>query len=106
AADLAVSRAGAGSVAEAWANGVPAVFLPYPYHRDEHQRLNAEPLRAAGAALAIQDRIAEAANTAEAGRAMVGLLGDESRRASMRAALRRLGPADGAERIARMLLSG
>ncbi len=104
AADLAVSRAGAGNVAEAWANGVPAIFLPYPYHRDEHQRANAMPLEKAGGAVVLTDFIDPARNAAEAGRLLVDLMRDDTRRRAMRAAFERLGPADGAERIARVLL--
>lgn len=104
AADLALSRAGAGSVAEAWANQVPAVFLPYPFHRDQHQRLNAEPLEQAGGAMIVEDRVAEDANLGGAGRVIVELMGDAEARSEMRAALVRLGPVDGAERVARLLL--
>ncbi len=104
AADLAVSRAGAGSVAEAWANAVPTLFLPYPWHRDEHQRANAAPLESAGAAVIAKDLIDPARNAPEAGRALTALLADAQRRSAMRAAYARLGPADGADRIARALL--
>lgn len=104
AADLAVSRAGAGSVAEAWANRVPVVFLPYPFHRDRHQQLNAQPLEEAGGAMVVEDRVHEQANLAEAGRVITELMGDAEARSEMREALARLGPVDGAERVARLLL--
>ncbi|MFM9995338.1 MAG: UDP-N-acetylglucosamine--N-acetylmuramyl-(pentapeptide) pyrophosphoryl-undecaprenol N-acetylglucosamine transferase [Phycisphaerales bacterium] len=102
-AELAVSRSGAGSVAEAWANAIPTVFMPYPYHRDEHQRVNARPLEEAGAAVVARDLIEPAANAGAAGAAILRLMGDAARRAAMRAAFASLDPADGAERIARAL---
>jgi UDP-N-acetylglucosamine--N-acetylmuramyl-(pentapeptide) pyrophosphoryl-undecaprenol N-acetylglucosamine transferase len=100
AADLAVSRAGAGSVAEAWANHIPTIFLPYPYHKDEHQRFNALPLEEAGGAIVVTDRIDPAANLAEAGAVLAARLADEAARWTMRRALHALGPADGAARVA------
>ena len=104
AADLAVSRAGAGSVAEAWANRVPTVFLPYPYHRDEHQRYNAEPLARAGGAVIERDRIEMEANLASVGSHLLGLLDEPTKLAAMRKALAGLGPVDGADRLASELL--
>jgi UDP-N-acetylglucosamine--N-acetylmuramyl-(pentapeptide) pyrophosphoryl-undecaprenol N-acetylglucosamine transferase len=109
AADLAVSRAGAGSVAEAWANQIPTIFLPYPYHRDQHQRYNAGPLEQAGGAIVATDLIDERANAQTnggPGEWIAKLVHDASQRDRMRAALRALGPADGATQIARALLSG
>jgi UDP-N-acetylglucosamine--N-acetylmuramyl-(pentapeptide) pyrophosphoryl-undecaprenol N-acetylglucosamine transferase len=106
AADLAVSRAGAGSVAEAWANRVPTIFMPYPYHKDQHQRFNALPLERAGAALLVADHVEPEANLREAGRALGALLADPSARNAMRAALDHLGPADGAARVGAALLAG
>jgi UDP-N-acetylglucosamine:LPS N-acetylglucosamine transferase len=107
AAELAVCRAGAGSVAEAWANGVATVFLPYPYHKDEHQRWNAEPLARAGACVLERDLVRPDANLGKAGAAIAGLVRDPAARDRMRTALRALGPASGAvaaaERVRRSL---
>lgn len=105
AADLAIGRAGAGTVAEAWASRTPTVFLPYPYHADEHQRRNAEPLAAAGGAVILSDRVDPAANLAEHRGALAGLLTDASRLTAMRDALGSLGPPDGADRVAERLLA-
>ncbi len=104
AADVAVSRAGAGSVAEAWANRMPTVFLPYPYHRDQHQRHNAEPLARAGGALIETDRIDAGANLAGTGVRILELLNTPTKRAAMHEALAALGPVDGAARLATVLL--
>lgn len=49
-ADVALCRAGAGTVAELAATGTPAVLVPYPHHADRHQAVNARPLVDAGAA--------------------------------------------------------
>jgi UDP-N-acetylglucosamine--N-acetylmuramyl-(pentapeptide) pyrophosphoryl-undecaprenol N-acetylglucosamine transferase len=48
--DLVVCRAGALTVAELSAAGVPAIFVPYPSAVDDHQTANARPMTDAGAA--------------------------------------------------------
>jgi UDP-N-acetylglucosamine--N-acetylmuramyl-(pentapeptide) pyrophosphoryl-undecaprenol N-acetylglucosamine transferase len=54
-ADLVVCRAGALTVAELCAVGLPAVFVPYPSAVDDHQTANATPMMRAGAAAIIQE---------------------------------------------------
>ena len=54
AADLMVCRAGASSVTEAAAVGVPAIFVPLPIGNGE-QALNAQPVVDAGGALLVDD---------------------------------------------------
>jgi UDP-N-acetylglucosamine--N-acetylmuramyl-(pentapeptide) pyrophosphoryl-undecaprenol N-acetylglucosamine transferase len=52
---LVVCRAGALTVAELCAAGVPALFVPYPTAVDDHQTANAKPMTTAGAAAIIQE---------------------------------------------------
>jgi UDP-N-acetylglucosamine--N-acetylmuramyl-(pentapeptide) pyrophosphoryl-undecaprenol N-acetylglucosamine transferase len=54
-ADLVVCRAGALTVAELCAAGLPALFVPYPAAVDDHQTANARPMAEAGAAEIIQE---------------------------------------------------
>ncbi len=54
-ADLVVCRAGALTVAELCAAGLPALFVPYPTAVDDHQRANARPMADAGAASIIDE---------------------------------------------------
>ncbi|HMN41434.1 MAG TPA: UDP-N-acetylglucosamine--N-acetylmuramyl-(pentapeptide) pyrophosphoryl-undecaprenol N-acetylglucosamine transferase [Phycisphaerales bacterium] len=106
AADVAVCTAGAGNIAEIWMNTVPALLLPYPHHKDEHQKYNALPLTEAGGALLGKDWIDPQRNLAHNAGLLESLLAEEPRRAALRANLEKLGPADGAARIARALLDG
>ncbi|MBC5805367.1 MAG: UDP-N-acetylglucosamine--N-acetylmuramyl-(pentapeptide) pyrophosphoryl-undecaprenol N-acetylglucosamine transferase [Candidatus Eremiobacter antarcticus] len=57
AADLAVCRSGASTLAELAAVGLPAIFVPYPHAADNHQRANADHFVDHGAALIMQDEL-------------------------------------------------
>lgn len=100
AATIAISRAGAGSVFEAWANAVPTVFMPYPYHKDEHQKLNAEPLVSAGAALLQRDWVDPIENVNQIAGPLKSLLANEERLEKMRQIMRDTRPPDGAAVVA------
>lgn len=55
AADLVLSRAGATTIAELTARGLPALLVPYPHATARHQEENARALREAGGARMIAD---------------------------------------------------
>jgi len=99
-ADLAISRAGASSCAELTACGIPSILMPYPFHKDMHQRLNAQVLAGAGAAVRVRDRKDPARNAAKLRPIVEPLLHDGDRRRSMSEAARKLGKPDAAERVA------
>ncbi|HOL30809.1 MAG TPA: UDP-N-acetylglucosamine--N-acetylmuramyl-(pentapeptide) pyrophosphoryl-undecaprenol N-acetylglucosamine transferase [Anaerohalosphaeraceae bacterium] len=100
AADVVVGRAGAVSVAEYAAAGVPAVCLPYPYHKDRHQYKNAHVLADAGAAVIVDDNISNPSQTAhDLLTVLKDLLADDAKRGQMAAAARKIGITDAAERI-------
>lgn len=50
-ANLAISRAGAGSLTELGVTGTPAILIPYPFAAEDHQAFNAAVFADAGAAL-------------------------------------------------------
>ena len=56
AADLIISRAGAGAISEITALGKASILIPYPYAADDHQRFNAEEVVNQGAGFLILDR--------------------------------------------------
>jgi UDP-N-acetylglucosamine--N-acetylmuramyl-(pentapeptide) pyrophosphoryl-undecaprenol N-acetylglucosamine transferase len=60
AADIAVSRAGASSVAELATCGLPSILVPYPHALDDDQGHNAAVLVDAGAAALVRDADATA----------------------------------------------
>ena len=100
AADLVVCRAGASSVTEAAAVGLPAVFVPLPIGNGEQEH-NARPVVDAGGGLMVTD----ADLTPEWVAATVpGLATDPGRLATMGAAASALIPRDADEKLARIVL--
>lgn len=55
AADLVVSRAGAGTIAELIRCQVPALLIPYPLAADDHQRANASYFERQGGGIALDE---------------------------------------------------
>ena len=100
AADLVVCRAGANSVTEAAAVGLPAVFVPLPIGNGE-QVLNARPVVQAGGALIVDD--AEL-TTAWVVANVPALAADADRLATMGAAAATVIPRDADEKLARIVL--
>lgn len=99
-ADLVVCRAGAMTVAEVTAAGIPAIYVPLP-HGNGEQALNAKPVVDAGGATLIYD----ADLTAEGLATQVNaILGDPEIHDSMIDAARRSGLGHAAEAIASRIL--
>lgn len=55
-ADLAICRSGAGTVAEQMHHAVPALFFPFPYATDDHQRRNAEVVEKLGGGVCLNEK--------------------------------------------------
>ena len=83
AAHLVVGRSGAVSVAEYAAAGVPSICIPYPYHKDRHQYLNAGKLVEAGAAVIVDDLADPAERAEQLWHELEALMKDEERRLEM-----------------------
>ncbi|HVE98382.1 MAG TPA: undecaprenyldiphospho-muramoylpentapeptide beta-N-acetylglucosaminyltransferase [Mycobacteriales bacterium] len=99
AADLMVCRAGAMTVAEVTAVGLPAVFVPLP-HGNGEQRLNAADVVAAGGAVEVADAELDAAWLRGN---VLPLLADSDRLDAMSRAARAAGHRDAADRVAAMI---
>ncbi|MHB8147860.1 MAG: UDP-N-acetylglucosamine--N-acetylmuramyl-(pentapeptide) pyrophosphoryl-undecaprenol N-acetylglucosamine transferase, partial [Vulcanimicrobiaceae bacterium] len=56
AADLVLARAGASTLGELMAVGLPSILVPYPHAAGDHQARNADVFAAAGAAIVTSDR--------------------------------------------------
>lgn len=105
AADLVVCRAGASTLAELTAVGRPAVLLPYPYHKDQHQRRNAEMLSTAGAARIVTDTTHADETAGRLGPILVDLLSSPEGLGVMASTALRMGVPDAADRVADELFS-
>jgi UDP-N-acetylglucosamine--N-acetylmuramyl-(pentapeptide) pyrophosphoryl-undecaprenol N-acetylglucosamine transferase len=79
-ADLVIARAGATTIAEVAACGVPAVLVPYPYATGRHQEANARALQRSGGATVLLDDELDGPVLAER---IEALLGDATALATM-----------------------
>jgi UDP-N-acetylglucosamine--N-acetylmuramyl-(pentapeptide) pyrophosphoryl-undecaprenol N-acetylglucosamine transferase len=102
AADLAVCRAGAMTIAELAICSLPAILIPFPYATDDHQTANAKSLCDVGAASMIRDSELNAS-------VLLGeinrILESSNLLDNMRASMSRLAKPDAAQRIAEIALN-
>jgi UDP-N-acetylglucosamine--N-acetylmuramyl-(pentapeptide) pyrophosphoryl-undecaprenol N-acetylglucosamine transferase len=97
-AKIAISRAGALSLSELLVNGIPTIFIPFPYAIDDHQTYNAQWAQRAGAALLVPEQELERVQ------AVLGdLLINKDLRLKMSEAGRNLIPTDAAQKIAKRI---
>jgi UDP-N-acetylglucosamine--N-acetylmuramyl-(pentapeptide) pyrophosphoryl-undecaprenol N-acetylglucosamine transferase len=103
-ADLALSRSGASSCAELTACGIPSILMPYPFHRDLHQRANAKALADGGAAVLMDDEKDRKRNAEKLKPILESLLQDVTLREKMSESARKLGHPDAAEAVAKVVM--
>lgn len=102
AADLALVRAGAMTMAEVAVRALPAVIIPFPYAIYDHQERNARVPERQGAAVVIREKALTPEGLEET---IAGLLDHPGRLAEMARKMKELGRPDAAERIARGVLA-
>ncbi len=99
AADFAVARAGASTVSEFAAVGLPAVYVPYPVGNGE-QELNVANLASAGGGVVVKDSLFTADYVKDV---LIPLLSSTKRMKQMSAAAKNAGTADGTERLYKLV---
>jgi UDP-N-acetylglucosamine--N-acetylmuramyl-(pentapeptide) pyrophosphoryl-undecaprenol N-acetylglucosamine transferase len=105
ASDLVIGRSGAVSVAEYAAAAVPSICMPYPYHRDTHQYLNAGKLVEVGAAVIVDDVGDDTDRQGWLWEELEPLLKDDKSLAQMKESCKLVAKPDAARKIAESLLS-
>ncbi len=102
AADVAITRAGALTVAELALVGLAAVLVPLPGAPGDHQTLNARALADSGGGIVVADRDV---SSGELDALVTPLLDDDGIRSAMESAARALGHGDAAHAAARVVLN-
>ncbi|MBS4198867.1 undecaprenyldiphospho-muramoylpentapeptide beta-N-acetylglucosaminyltransferase [Bacillus sp. FJAT-49732] len=99
--DVVVGRAGATSLAEITALGIPSILIPSPYVTNNHQVKNATALVNKDAAVMLEERELSSQRLIDA---LDAILLDDSRRITMGEAAKKLGIRDASERLFSLLL--
>ncbi len=106
-ADVVIARAGAATLAELAAYGLPSLLIPYPYATGNHQWHNGRVFEQAGAARLYDQRVLERGLHATRGERLAGalleLLGKPALRRQMAEAARGLARHNAAEQIATLV---
>ena len=102
AADLVICRAGASTISELTALGVPAVIIPSPNVANNHQEANARVLADAGGAVMVLEKDSSGEKLYRLAR---DILADTPRRKAMGQKMAALGNVDAAERIYAAVMS-
>jgi UDP-N-acetylglucosamine--N-acetylmuramyl-(pentapeptide) pyrophosphoryl-undecaprenol N-acetylglucosamine transferase len=101
ASDLVVSRAGAMTIAEITACGLPALFIPLPTAAENHQEYNARSLVEFGAAAMVLERDLTPEKLKDT---VIGIIGSDATLGSMSDKSKKLGKTDAADIIAETLI--
>jgi UDP-N-acetylglucosamine--N-acetylmuramyl-(pentapeptide) pyrophosphoryl-undecaprenol N-acetylglucosamine transferase len=101
AADLAIARSGASSMAELAYFGVPSLLVPYPFAAEDHQTRNAEIFDKAGAARLMREKDLNADTLADAVRSVFN---DPRKAGEMKKAAQKLAVKNSAEKIAELIV--
>lgn len=103
AADCAICRSGASTLAEQIFYGVPALLIPFPYATDDHQTKNAVFMRdVVGGAIVIDEKNASAEDLFAL--LSTTLLADNEKRGAMQESLRRFANRDGKEELVSLVM--
>ena len=99
AADIVVSRAGAGTISELCLTGKCVVLIPSPNVAEDHQRHNAESLSTRNAAIMVLDADAEKMLS----ETVISLLDDPQKREQLQLAIKDLALTDSDEKIRELI---
>ena len=102
AADLVISRAGASTLSEVTALGMPTILVPSPYVVANHQEKNARLLESHGGAVVLTEEQATGEALYES---VKDILQNPEKRRSMAKAMAELGIPDATERIYNTLMA-
>ncbi|MBW4443559.1 MAG: undecaprenyldiphospho-muramoylpentapeptide beta-N-acetylglucosaminyltransferase [Plectolyngbya sp. WJT66-NPBG17] len=98
--NLAISRAGAGTVTELTVTGTPAILIPFPFAAEDHQAFNAKVMVNAGAAEMFRQ---SELSVEQLQRSVLALLEDRDRLKKMANQAKSIAVMDSAEQTARLV---
>jgi len=100
-ADIIIARAGALTIAEITARGLPAILVPYPFSAADHQTKNAQALVEAGACLMVSDAELKSVDLLQLS---AEVLADRGRHARMAERAKKLGQPEATQTIVKEIL--